>query len=77
MDKVLTLEERTLLLEVYLKHHLQDTVMPDASLYEISPILNVMMEYFTSGADLQRCGIYKKQSKTIATDGWFNFGAKL
>ena len=76
MDKVLTLEERTLLLEVYLKHHLQDTVMPDASLYEISPILNVMMEYFTSGADLQRCGIFKKQSKTIDI-GWFNFGAKL
>ena len=67
MDSVLTLEERTLLLEVHLKHHLQDTVMPDAGLYEIAPILDVMMEYFTSTPGLQRCGIFKE--KKYETNG--------
>ena len=49
----MTLEDRTLLLEISLKRHLQDTIMPDAGLHEIFPVLKVMMKYFTSGNDLE------------------------
>jgi len=49
----MTLEDRTLLLEVYLKGQLQNTIMPDAGLHELAPVLDVMMKYFTSGDDLE------------------------
>ena len=37
--------DNRLLLEVYLKNHLQNKVMPNATLYEIGPILDRMMNH--------------------------------
>jgi hypothetical protein len=48
--------DNKLLLEVYLKHHLQDKVMPNATLYEIAPFLASMMNHLSGVA-----GILKAQ----------------
>ena len=44
--------DNKLLLEVYLKHHLQDKVMPNATLYEIAPILSRMMNHLSGVAGI-------------------------
>jgi len=44
--------DNRLLLEVYLKNHLQNKVMPNATLYEIGPILDRMMNHLKGVAEI-------------------------
>lgn len=51
-NKVLSFTDKILLLELYLKHHLQDKVIPDATLYEIAPILKRRMKHLQGVAEI-------------------------
>ena len=51
-NEVLSFTDKILLLELYLKHHLQDKVIPDATLYEIAPILKRRMKHLQGVAEI-------------------------